>query len=1139
MAEIKKTSTTKKKTASKKTSDARKTTTSKKTSDTKKKTATKTTPKKSTTSKKKVSTTTSSKKTSTTKKIHNDELKKKDKTLEVKVANNKKQTRTLKEYDLKVTNVKKKKTLDKILTILSTTFEIIVLIISYILYIILYLLKFIINKICKVIKKLPKIIKKIQLKQYNRSKGKQKSVSLKKKNIAKKKIEKHDQNDIDELNLLRYRDFKGLSKISVFFRNRIRVIRFDMRRFKKKFKYGTLKDKVLIILMLLLIFIFTMIVAFCIYIVVSAPEVSSEKLYHSNSSVLYYKDDNGDWQEFARLGLEKREKITYDNLPEVLVDAIVATEDSRFFQHDGIDVARFLKATIGQLLGQSNAGGGSTLTMQVSKNNFTSTTAHGIKGIIRKFTDIYLAVFVLEKKYTKEEIMEFYVNTPYLGSYSYGVEQAANSYFGKSVTDLNLVEAATIAGLFQAPYSYDCFSHPQAAEKRRNTVLNLMYRHGYITKEERDAAQAIPIEDTLTESQTSSNKYQDFIDTVIEYVYNDTGLDPTTTPMKIYTTLDPDKQDVVEGIMSGETYSWVNDDAQAGIAITSVKTGAIIAIGASRDTGERVFNFATSINRHPGSTAKPILDYGPAFEYLGWSPANTVIDDEIEYTGGAGTVRNFDRKYNGIMTVKTALAQSRNVPALLTFRQTTNEQKLTFSNNLGWHAEDSNGVIYESASIGGFEGTNPVAASAAYAAFARGGTYISPYIYEKIEIIETNETIEPKIEKVTAMSEETAFMINYILKYAVTSGTIAAAKSNLCETAAKTGTSTVPETSKNAAGIKGDIVGNSWLNVYSTDFSISTWYGYKNEVDASAYLTSTESSSERKKLTKLLVAGIMEESDNFEIPSGIVTAEVELETDPLELASEYTPDSLKTTEYFKKGTVPTTTSTRFAQLSNPSNLSYTTSDTGTTITWTAADTPDAISTDYLRNYFTSSAIYSTWADKYLQKRIDYNNSTFGSFGYEVYVVTSSGTTVDLGFTTNTSFTTNTKYENETKFIVKSSYQKFKSNQSTGIYVTVGGQTDTSTNTTQTGTMSIEYSGEKCSSTGASFFKSDTKSYIKVRYNGEDVTSKATISDPVCRDDGGNEINCQTIQSGRNYTVTYTIRYNGETRNKQINLSSSC
>lgn len=1083
----------------------------------------------------------------TPKKVNNDELKKSDKTFEIKNRKSKKKTSKLKEYDLKeIKRINKiNANLQKIKKGFCITFEIIVLALSYLLYFILLPFKFIITGICKVLRKRSKTIKKTKGKQYNRySKKKDIQKSSKTKKI---KIEKEKDINDGELHLLKYRDFKGLRKILVFFRNRIRVIAFDMKRFKKKFKYGTLKDKLLIILMILLILGFSCIVAFCVYIVTHAPEATAEKLYRKNASVLYYKDDSGNWVEWAKLGKEKREKITYDKLPEVLIDAIVATEDSRFFQHDGIDIARFTKATLGQLLGHSDAGGGSTLTMQVSKNNFTTTKASGIEGIIRKFTDIYLAVFVIEKNYTKEEIMEFYVNSNYLGSYTHGVEQASQTYFGKSVSDLNLVEAATIAGLFQAPYSYDPNLHPVASEKRRNTVLNLMYRHGYITEEERDAAQAVPLKSTLIESTASKNKYQDYIDTVIEYVISQTkemgyenGLDPTTTPMKIYTTLKPQKQEVVDSVINGETYKWRNENVQAGIVVTDVKTGAIVAVGASRDPGERVYNFATAEPGQTGSAAKPIVDYGPAFEYLNWSTGQTVIDDEIEYEGGYGSVRNFDNKYNGIMTAKTALATSRNVPALLTFRQTTNDQKRDFANNLNWHPEKNdtlnNKALYEATSLGGFE-VSPVLASAAYATFARGGTYITPYIYEKIELIDTGEIIEPKIEKKQAMSEETAYLINNVLMYAVTSGTISAGKFEGAETAAKTGTSTVGLTKemKDKLGIKGEIIGDSWLNVYSVDYSISTWYGYREKTNPKAYLTSSEGSSERRKITQVLVKGIMEPGAKFDVPSGIVTAEIELQTDPLQLASPYTPQELRSVEYFKKGTVPDSVSTRFAQLSNPSNLKFSTDGSKITLTWNAAATPDAINTEYLRKYFTESPIYKTWAEKYLQKRLEYNEATFGTFGYEVYMVNDSGT-VDLGFVSSPTFTANLSVSPTTKFIVKTTYQKFKSNQSTGISVTANASsTGTDTNANNENNYTIQYQGGSCST--ASSFKSLSQK-IKVTSNNSDITSKTAISQ-TCKDEDGNTINCNSMEDGKKYSVTFTVRYNNTNRNKQITISPNC
>ena len=216
-------------------------------------------------------------------------------------------------------------------------------------------------------------------------------------------------------------------------------------RKKRKFNW---KKLIKILFNLFLLFLLIGLIGgiiFAIYIVQNAPKFKPENLYSSESSVLYDKDNN----QIAKLGVEKRKNVEYEDLPEILLDAIIATEDSRYMQHNGFDLPRFLKASLGQVVNKitrrGNAGGGSTLDMQVVKNRYTSTQDSGFEGIKRKFTDIYISIFKLEKKYSKEEIMEFYVNIPFLGNNAYGVEQACQSYFGKSVSDINLSEAAIIA----------------------------------------------------------------------------------------------------------------------------------------------------------------------------------------------------------------------------------------------------------------------------------------------------------------------------------------------------------------------------------------------------------------------------------------------------------------------------------------------------------------------------------------------------------------------------------------------------------------------------------------------------------------------------------------------------------------------
>lgn len=956
------------------------------------------------------------------------------------------------------------------------------------------------------------------------------------KETKKEKLKEYDLYSDEEI-IISKNNKKSNSKKKTYIRgenqmaNKSKKKQSKTNNLKKKFKQGSIKDKILIILMLGLIGIFSLIVVFCLFIIITAPEVTEQKLYKKDATVIL--DSEG--KEIKRLGAENRENITYDDLPEVLVDAIIATEDSRFFQHNGVDFARFSKAVIGQLMGQSDAGGASTLTMQVSKNVATSNVSHGIKGIIRKFTDVYVSIFKLEKKYTKEQILEFYVNIHNLGAGAYGVEQASKIYFGKSVSELNLTEAALIAGIFQAPSAYNPYVYPEKCEQRRNIVLNLMERHGYITEEERDAAKEVPVKSLLIGHEGSNlSEYVGFIDTVVEDVIKRTGDDPYTVPMIIYTTLDTKRQDAINDLYN--TYKWRNKKSQAGIAVVDVETGAIVAVGAGRNkTSERSFNLATSARRHPGSTAKPVIDYGPAIEYLNWGSGQTVIDDTYKYTNG-GYVRNHDYGYYGIMTIKRALAQSRNIPALYTFQQTTNEQKKEFISNLGWKPEMSDGTILETCSIGGFTGVTPIESASAYAAFARGGTYIEPFTFTKIEYQDRDEVYKPKIKKVQAMSEETAYIITMILKSAVTSGSVGASSVSGTEIAGKTGTSTVDPAVKKEKGITGGIIGDSWEILYTTDYAISLWYGYE-KITKDYYLKPTEGSQERRSISKILSKKIFKKNAKFKKPKGITTATIELETDPLELASKYTPSKFKSKEYFKKGYAPKSVSNRFDQLDNASNLVYTPTGIGGNITWDAAPLPDAINKEYLKEYFNKSTLYKHWGTKYYNRRIKYNTNTFGDFGYYIYVTSPSGITTTLDFTTNTNYQIVTPLELGSTITVKTSYKKFKSNQSDGITTTVSNtttstQTDNNSTTTNITTQeedtsfTIQYKGSSCST------KEEYESLgpkpedkIVVLSNGHDVTEDAIIS-----------IDEDSIDDN---IVLFTVRYKGTTKNKQLILDSSC
>lgn len=901
---------------------------------------------------------------------------------------------------------------------------------------------------------------------------------------------------------------------------------------KKKKKIKKILKLLLNIFLLLLLIGLIGGIVFAVYIVVKAPNFDPKNLYSTEASIVY--DKNG--KQITKLGVEKRKNVNYDDLPQVLVDAIIATEDSRFMQHNGFDLPRFLKASAGQVVnkitGHGNAGGGSTLTMQVSKNNYTSVESSGFEGIVRKFTDIYISIFKLEKNYSKEEIIEFYVNIPYLGNNSYGVEQACQSYFGKSVSDINLSEASLIAGLFQAPASYDPYRHPDYAEERRNTVLYLMQRHGYITKEEAEDAKKISVTSLLRSSnpESESNEYQSYIDVVIDEVEEKTGNNPYTTGMKIYTNLDTDKQTVLNDLMSGKTWTWKDDKVQAGVAIVDVNTGALVAVGGGRNrTGARQLNYATDITRQIGSCAKPLFDYGPAFEYNNAGLASQVYDGPHAYSSGV-SIRNVDGSYGGTMTYKYALAASRNIPALKVFQSVDNSKIKEFVTKLGITPEiDSNGGLHEAHALGAFSGSNPKNMAAAYAAFANGGYYAEPYTINKVEYIDSDKTVSLKSKRTRVMSDSTAYMITDALTYAVSSyGNIGGSVSGV-QLAAKTGTTMFDDATRKAKGYPSSANMDMWVTGYTPEYAVSLWYGY-TEAEKGYYLGS-EGYSVRGKIFRQIISSISDKSGTkkFTVPSSVVKVTVEKETSPLMLPSANTPDNMKVTEYFKKGTQPTEVSPRYSALPNASGLTAKTNGNQVELTWTAAAKPEYLTDDYFRknykNYFGSS----------LETALSSRKASDGEFGYEVLVKDNdTGTTNSLGFTTETSFKT-TKINSNVTYIVKTKLANLSCTASSGITTNVKGEPE---KTSSLLTYELNGNLKDTATVGNSY----TDAGIKVFSDGIDVTSKAkiTVSCAELGTSGKAQKETYTFTKAGTYTLKYTISYNGstETATRTITVSDS-
>lgn len=545
-------------------------------------------------------------------------------------------------------------------------------------------------------------------------------------------------------------------------------------------------------------------------------------------SVVY--DKNGGL--IATVGAQRR-SLEYDEIPEVFIEALLAIEDSRFFAHDGVDRPRFLKATL--QLGQ--AGGGSTLTMQVSKNQFTRK--ENVKEpfkvkVERKIQDLYVATNLIEKTYTKEEIITFYANSLYLGNYSYGLAAASNNYFQKDPADLNLAEAAFLAGLFQAPYTYDPTVQGTAqAEVRRNTVLDLMVRHGYITEEQGEITKSIPLASylkTTTNFNSTKVEYTDYINAAINEVREKTGINAYKESVSIYTNMDPVAQSHMFSIKNKDYY--YNDKVLVASTVVDNSNGTIAAMLSGRSTNEVGLNYATSLQQ-PGSTAKPLLDYAPCFEQGNCISINETIADE-KYTYSNGTpIKNWDSRFMGTITLSTALSESRNIPALKVFQRNDPQATIAMTKSMGLNLgiDPANGDFYEAHSIGGYTGESTVSIAGGYSSFARGGIFTPPTTVNKVVLDYSTpnaEEIDLVPETSRVMKTTTADAINQMLISTKTNyfNEIDGYGINF---ALKTGTSNWDHNRMAAVGLGNYSTHDNrdnWVVSYSPQYTTSLWYGY-------------------------------------------------------------------------------------------------------------------------------------------------------------------------------------------------------------------------------------------------------------------------------------------------------------------------
>jgi penicillin-binding protein 1A len=650
------------------------------------------------------------------------------------------------------------------------------------------------------------------------------------------------------------------------------------------------------------------------FFISDTPKLDETLLKDPLSSTVY--DMNGN--KIAELGHEKRTYVSYDEIPKVLEDAFIATEDVRFYKHHGVDIVRLAGAVIANFKEGFGAEGASTITQQLAKNAFLKPE----KTIKRKVQELWLAI-QLENRYSKHEILEMYLNKIYFsnvnGSNIYGVAKAAEVYFGKELKELELHEAALLAGMPQSPNNYNPLKHPEAAEKRRNIVLDLMAKHGFISKEEAEKAKAVAVQSTLAEPKKSETPYYSFLDQVIEEVSDYGKIDVFSAGLKIYTTLDPDAQSYVEELLDENSdIPYPDENFQAGIALLDTQTGEIRALGGGRNHSARGFNYATDTKRQPGSTIKPILDYGPAVEYLKWSTYHQIVDGPYTYSDGT-KINNHDRQYMGKISIRTALAKSRNIPALKALQAVGLDRARDFAVKLGIPLEER---IFESYAIGGFnKGVSPLQLAGAYSAFGNNGVYVKPHAVKKIVFPDGTE-IDMRPEPEVVMKDYTAFMITDMLMSVVEpGGTGVSANVPGLNIAGKTGTTNFDESERKKYGIPKGVPKDIWFAGYTPHYTAAIWTGYK-EVNEESYMKTKSEQQIAKQLFKKVIGHVSKNVDNkdFPVPKSVVKVAVEKGTDPAKLASDFTPKDKITYEYFVRGTEPTQVSDRYKKLEKPSNL---------------------------------------------------------------------------------------------------------------------------------------------------------------------------------------------------------------------------
>lgn len=695
-------------------------------------------------------------------------------------------------------------------------------------------------------------------------------------------------------------------------------------------------------------------------VLAETPELDTNLILSEQSALIF--DREGELiQEF---GIQMSEWVSLSEISPVMVDAIIAIEDSRFFDHYGVDWSRTIAAVgytlRGLITGTDSMQGGSTLTQQlINQTHLLTEDGQRDNSIERKLQEVWLAIQI-EQVYSKEQIIEAYLNIAPFGGRIIGIQAASQFYFGVNADQLNLSQAATLAGLVQQPSNLRPDWHAISTQSRRNDVLWQMYNHDFITAEIYELVRAEPLTDLLVYNEAGivdRHRYEPFLNMVHEEARERFGI-TDITGHQIHTTLDREAMTFLyELLMTNDRISWPNETIETTVSMIA-NDGRIRAIGnrnLQREAAQQGWNPAVHDRRQPGSAAKPIWAYGPAFELLDWGTGTMVNDDLFGYDGslpGSIIVRNWNNQYNGRLTVRDAMSDSWNTPAIRAYQAVIDrygQQAMDdFVNSMGIPTPES-GFNQRYAIGGHYHGVSTMQMAGAYAVFPNGGTFMEPFAIERIIAPDGTILYGEDFRDVTEiMRPESAYMMNDILRTAITgdahsngTGSVALNMIGGDWFAGKTGTTNFDEEQRIRFNMPtlSTAVPDSWFVGYSMDYTIAIWTGYRDR--NSGYFLDFNAT----RIPQHVFAHLMNEFNTGGTtrptrPSGLVEVTVELHSGEYDgeacLPSEYTPGGsmFNRRELFHTSNIPTCVSDRFSNPESPTDLQVeTTGGLGLSFTW--------------------------------------------------------------------------------------------------------------------------------------------------------------------------------------------------------------